>query len=518
MTEDTNQHKGPFLTLREGCYLVRGPYRSAVYDLRHGRLYSLDPAVVAVLDDALRGIPWNRLRRAVERGSPTAAVQSALEKSPFVRLQPQFVPPPPIENAVIRAPTRRGGVWLEPTNRCNLRCIHCYASAGPALPGEMSLTQWKQTIDQLFAEGFRHFTICGGEPFVYPHLKELLQHLAAHGAEAITVLTNACLLREDTVRYAAEIGVEFGVTFYSHVREHHEKITRVRGSWQAAVDGMSLLLRLGIPFSVNIPLGSLNQDDLEETLDFLVRLGVPRHRAGGNIVYPLGRGCNPEVLPSQRTIFNIRTEIYEIPVGEDGKLDYHTCWRGKLLVMADGRVTPCPSARDERFVIGNLAQRPLAEILADERLHQLWGITLDDVPECRQCEFRYGCHDCRANAFIYTGDLWGKNPYCSYDPQTGSWKAPALPQRSLRRVEKTPGFSLRVSPDGSGVLNDEKSGALFRINASAALIFEALDEPRALEELAQILCKRFDVTPARAYRDVSRIVSHAVKAGILRWR
>ncbi|HIE11511.1 MAG TPA: radical SAM protein, partial [Kiritimatiellae bacterium] len=403
-----------------------------------------------------------------------------------------------------------------PTNRCNLRCIHCYASAGAALPKEMGLPQWKRTIDQLLAEGYRHFTLCGGEPFMYPHLKELLQHLAACGAETIAVLTNAAVLREDTVRYAAEIKVEFGVTFYSHLREHHEKITRVRGSWRAALDGMNLLLRLGIPFSVNIPLGSVNQDDLEETLDFLERLGVPRHRAGGNIVYPLGRGCNPEVLPARRTVFNIRTEVYEI-AAEDGRLDYHTCWRGKLLVMADGRVTPCPSARDDRFVIGSLTERSLSELLADARLHRLWAVTLDNVPECRECELRYGCHDCRANAFIYTGELLGKNPYCSYEPRTGSWKAPALPEQPTRQVERTPGFSLRFSADGSAVLNDEKSGGLFMINPTAGLIFKALDQPRALEELAQILCERFDVSPSRAYRDVSRIVWRAVKAGILRW-
>jgi len=482
-----------------------------VYDLRRGRLFSLDGRTARRLEEVLLGDRPG--------AQPDASFEELVEHFPFLEFGPQPLPLPRLEEAVERRPTERSGVWLEPTNRCNLRCVHCYAASGEPLPEEMGPARWREVIAQLFGAGYRHFTVCGGEPFVYPHLVQFLQWLAEGGAESITVLTNAAALDEKRVRAAAACGVSFGVTFYSHIREHHEKITQVSGSWQASVDGMRLLLRLQIPFSVNIPLGAYNEKDLEGTLDFLERLGVPRERAGGNIVYPLGRGCNYEVLPQRTTIFNVRREIYEIPIRTDGHLDYHTCWRGKLLIMADGTVTPCPSARDPRFVAGNVQHEPLSRILERKRLHELWAITLDDVSECRRCEFRFACHDCRANAFVYTGDLYAKNPYCTYHPETGTWDAPpeqALP--SARRLQRAAGLQTRYRPDGWMTVARREDGAVFLFNPTGALLLEALAEPCTLEQLADLLARRFAVSEQQALEDVRRLVSESLRSGLLQWK
>ena len=507
-----------YLALREGCFLVRGPRRSAVYDLRAAAIFSLDPLPSTLLEKYGAG------RQPVsphpdDETPEQAAARQARERSPFTRVTESPVPSPKIETALApRDEQPRGGVWLEPTNRCNLRCIHCYAASGPPLPEELSTQQWRDVIHQLLKSGFRHFTVCGGEPFVFADLATILRDLTEGGAESVTVLTNATLLKGDIVAYCCAHGISFGVTFYSHLREHHEKITAVAGSWQSSLDGIRMLLNRGASFTVNIPLGAVNQDDLPGTFALLQELGIPPDRMGGNIVYPLGRGCDPHVLPSQETIFSVRREIYEIPVTADGRLLYQTCWRGKLLITADGLVTPCPSAREERFVVGDLKRQPLAQVLENKRLHDLWNITLDQVPVCRSCEFRYACHDCRANAWVYSHDLTSRNPYCSYDPQKGTWRPPPndAPSRLLNAViSRTDGFEVIDTQGEPFLIVHRRSGAAHMLNPTAAFIYRMLDRPRPGTEILRALVEHFDADEATLRRDLEKLLIDACRSGIV---
>ena len=41
------------------------------------------------------------------------------------------------------------------------------------------------------------------------------------------------------------------------------------------------------------------------------------------------------------------------------------------------------------------------------------------INECKQCEYRYACFDCRPNSL--SGNLLEKPWYCTYNPSTGEW-------------------------------------------------------------------------------------------------
>src|SRR5271157_1633672 len=55
-------------------------------------------------------------------------------------------------------------LWLELTPRCNLRCSHCYADAGPNLPEGMSYENWSDVLRQAFDLGCRSVQFTSGEP------------------------------------------------------------------------------------------------------------------------------------------------------------------------------------------------------------------------------------------------------------------------------------------------------------------------------------------------------------------
>ena len=67
---------------------------------------------------------------------------------------------------------------IEVTTACNLRCIHCYASAGQASTHELSN---KEIIELLSKNpSINHVIITGGEPFMRMGIMDLLELLTYH--------------------------------------------------------------------------------------------------------------------------------------------------------------------------------------------------------------------------------------------------------------------------------------------------------------------------------------------------
>ncbi len=51
------------------------------------------------------------------------------------------------------------------THGCNLRCKHCWISAGKQLDNEISLDDIKRTLKEAYNIGLESVNITGGEPF-----------------------------------------------------------------------------------------------------------------------------------------------------------------------------------------------------------------------------------------------------------------------------------------------------------------------------------------------------------------
>src|SRR5262245_26010070 len=85
-------------------------------------------------------------------------------------------------------------LMLEPLFRCNLACAGCGKIQYPAqiLKKNLSVEQCLQAMDEC---GAPMISIAGGEPLMYPHIKELVEELVAR-KKYIYLCTNAILLKE----------------------------------------------------------------------------------------------------------------------------------------------------------------------------------------------------------------------------------------------------------------------------------------------------------------------------------
>jgi MoaA/NifB/PqqE/SkfB family radical SAM enzyme len=250
-------------------------------------------------------------------------------------------------------------LWLELTNRCNLRCVHCYTESHP-LSGDRDLLtteDYESIISQAYELGCRKVQFIGGEPLVNRDFKHLLRKVVATGYEFIEVFSNLTRLDEETVRYAAENGVCFATSVYSDDPAEHDAVTKVESSHARTIGSLKKLVAAGI--TVRAAVIAIDQDEatLGRTQRYLRALGVPYVREGP--VREFGRG---ERILSQSARLS----------GLCGH-----CWAGKLCIAPDGTAYPCVMSR--QWPVGHVLKSTLQTIVDGMLLRDMRETIYDTV-------------------------------------------------------------------------------------------------------------------------------------------
>ncbi len=328
------------------------------------------------------------------------------------------------------------------TEKCNLRCRHCYQAQRRIR--EMSLENVKSEIDgaiQMFKAWEQehgilvspsiHFT--GGEPFLFEGLWDVIAYSKRQGFK-VAVMTNGSLINEEEARKASDFGISDIQVSLEGPPEVHDSI-RGRGSFAQAARGAGRLVQAGNRVSANVTLSRLNVDKLEETVE--VARGMGFYGIGFSRVVPCGRGKSllDSLLTPQETkvayqqINLLNRPSFEVFSGDplagtlfDARpssgcnLTLSGCSAGfsGVTITCDGSVMPC---RRIGLVAGNLKKKSLRAIWASSRL--LWKLRRrESYPgKCGKCSLWPSCRGCRAVAYAYSSskgkpDLFADDPQC----------------------------------------------------------------------------------------------------------
>lgn len=80
--------------------------------------------------------------------------------------------------------------WMT-TNKCNLKCVHCYQDAEEATDRELSTDEGKKMIDEIARAGFKVMIFSGGEPLVRRYLRARGACRARRAASRVRLERNA---------------------------------------------------------------------------------------------------------------------------------------------------------------------------------------------------------------------------------------------------------------------------------------------------------------------------------------
>lgn len=189
-------------------------------------------------------------------------------------------------------------LMLEPLYTCNLACLGCSIERHTGkLEDRLTLQQCLKAVDD---SGAPAVSICGGEPTIYPELKELMEGIIARNRH-IYLCTNALLL--DRTVYG-RIAPHTRITINVHLdgmKKIHDHVCARDGVFEKALEMIKEGKRLGYHVMTNTTI--FKETDVDE-VEELCRL-LRDYRVDGMLISP---GYHYESVESD--IFLTREDIH----------------------------------------------------------------------------------------------------------------------------------------------------------------------------------------------------------------
>lgn len=342
-------------------------------------------------------------------------------------------------------------VW-NMTQRCNLRCVHCYAHAVEADGTDaISTAQAKAMIDDLAAYGAPVMLFSGGEPLVRADLVELASHATSRGMRAV-ISTNGTLITREKARELKSVGLSYVGISLDGMQPVHDRFRGVPGAFAKALEGIAHCQAEGLKVGLRFTINKRNVAEIPGIFRILRDREVPR-ACFYHLVYS-GRGSAlmeedlnhretrqvlDLIMDETRALFDAGhpKEILTVDNHADGPYVWMRLQREdpqraaavfELLQYNEGnnsgRGIGCISWNGDvhadqfwrQHVFGNVLQRPFSAIWDDpsiDLLHKLKDKKGHVGGRCARCRFLAICGgNFRARAEAKYGDVWAEDPAC----------------------------------------------------------------------------------------------------------
>jgi len=316
------------------------------------------------------------------------------------------------------------------TNKCNLRCGHCYHEHyDDQQLSQMDIRKIVNEISLLLSslKSPGHIVITGGEPFYDSELLFLaIDHLEQSGnVDSIGIMTNGTVMAASTLERLGKIKKlrDVQVSLDGAYAETHDK-NRGVGSFKAAMHFISKLKQANGFVSAMYTISKQNISEVPEMITIAGKIKL-------NLLtfdrwLPLGQSANStDKIVSKEAIKATFSAISEHTNEVNSKLFITTsrplwCLAGKngsicsaglfnLCIINNGDVYPC---RRLPLKIGNVFDDSLLKIWYTSSI--LWALRdrQNKAYACCDCEFLHQCGGCRAAAYAYNSDMLARDPHC----------------------------------------------------------------------------------------------------------
>ncbi len=398
------------ISIRNDVIFVSGAYNGAIYDFNHNKIYSVNHDANKFL---LRLIQGGKAETEEEKEYLCKLEQENLFSRDFLFKES-------LQN--FQKQNKLNFAWLEVTQTCNLRCVHCYeGETHQSSDNKLTVVDWKRIVKELSESGCPNIQFIGGEPSCCSDIIELIDYAGTFGFHSIGFFTNATLISDALLSCFIRNGIKVNVSLYGHIAEIHDEITQIGGSFDKTVANIKKMIEDGLQVTVALTVMRENERYFEQICKFIKSLGVQHHK------FDLVRavvGCHQNCHLATREDL-VEKKYRTKPSFSISKVQFekafanNTCWYGKFAIAENGDVLPCVFERGITY--GNLKEISIKQLLESSTLDQYWHMDFTQIEECRDCEYRFACKDCRPLGML-NGGINKKNMRCLHHPLMGEWK------------------------------------------------------------------------------------------------
>ncbi|MDR1664048.1 MAG: radical SAM protein [Clostridiales bacterium] len=324
------------------------------------------------------------------------------------------------------APTR---VTLFPSDRCNLRCRYCYASAedgGHKLPMPAARAAIDLIARNAKEKGFKQFSMGfhgNGEPFTaFDVVQECCEYMSETAEReglkyTISAATNG-VMPEDRLDYMVAWITDVNVSsdILPDVQNRQRPLAGGRGSFEQVDHTLKRLDKAGVQYGIRATITSESVYRLREMAAF-VKENYPKCKLlHMEPVFEVGRAlANRQSAPEPRVFVREFLKAQEELAGTSIRLVYSgersntycqcfcsVCSNG-YTVTAEGNVTSCyevctfQDVRAGRFIYGRFNAETARFDFDRTVMDGLLTLQVKNIPFCRDCFCKWHCGgDCAA--------------------------------------------------------------------------------------------------------------------------
>ena len=264
-------------------------------------------------------------------------------------------------------------LYWESTQRCNLKCKHCFKDSGEGnLQEELTADEMKTQLSRIAkrydANGIA-FCTTGGELFLREDIFEVIAFADELGFKC-EITTNGTLIDESVVRRIKNAGVRKAIISLDGNRETHDGFRAVAGSYDKAIRSVRLLKDADFldALQVNTVYNKENLGQLRELYEIVKNSGATVWHIAS--IKPLGRASRNKFLlldaGDYRVLFDFIKEMrkkrddMEITYEHSNflGLSYEFEVRDKCFICQAGIITASIMYNGDVFACNNIPRLP----------------------------------------------------------------------------------------------------------------------------------------------------------------
>lgn len=328
------------------------------------------------------------------------------------------------------------------TQKCNFRCIYCYAEAGPERTNHLTMAEAKSIVNQAADLGVRIINIQGGEPLIWnpPDWRdkgtEAFFHLVTYIREVfagrklpldMVSFTDVAVVTRERAEKLAQLGIGLCCKLDSLDQEIQDRLLGTAGGAKKMMKGFQHLIDVGYgkegmpSITTNTVVTTLNYSGVADVFrwsrqhnfkPFIVPVHVHGTAKKHSSLMLCGKPSGGTLDPAKiKELFEKIAEIDAREFGINWKaespwVENKACSRhlAGVHVRADGMVMPCSEAPDF-WALGSIRKQSFGDIVISDKVKKFRDIysQLHEHSKCsvKNCPLskESRCYGCRTRAY-----------------------------------------------------------------------------------------------------------------------
>lgn len=323
---------------------------------------------------------------------------------------------------------------IEITNKCNIRCVHCYGNFGDIPCEVMEKENIKKILSDLRKIGVRIVEITGGEATTHPQIEDIMDYAFSLGFAQVALLTNGVKISDSLMEIIEKNKdkVYVQVDLHSLCEDYFSWFTKTPNILEKVKRNIIMFTKKGILLRVATILTPKNIDEIVDIADWVHNLGVARYAVSP--VVSLGRANlqdrNNQLYLDTNDALKAEEQLQKIVSKYDNFLNIITsdfdkqincgCITSHVVINSRGDIKIC-TMDDMSYCngsIGNALEENIEHIF-EQNAELLNIIYTTKAPkmnsdECCECENAGYCNSCLLRGIIKAKEkkeqcLWYKN-------------------------------------------------------------------------------------------------------------